>query len=47
VPEIASSHAMRGLPIAELDRFLEMRAGVSHSVLPDLWQQWLCDHRPG
>jgi Uma2 family endonuclease len=46
-PEIANSIGIPGLPIAELDRFLEMRTEVSHSVLPDLWQQWLRKHRPG
>jgi Uma2 family endonuclease len=45
-PEIANSIGIPGLPIAELDRFLEMRTEVSHSVLPDLWQQWLRTHRP-
>jgi Uma2 family endonuclease len=45
-PEILLSIGIRGLPVAELDRFLAMRSEVSHSVLPDLWQQWLRTHRP-
>jgi Uma2 family endonuclease len=38
-PEITNSIGIAGLPIHELDRFLEMRTQVSHSVLPDLWQR--------
>lgn len=45
-PELTNSIGIAGLPIAQLDCFLEMRTEVSHSVLPDLWQQSLREHRP-
>lgn len=44
-PEIVNSIRLPGLAIGEFDRFLEMRAKVSHSLLPDLWQNWLREHR--
>jgi Uma2 family endonuclease len=45
-PEIDRSAHLRGLPIAQLDRFLERRRDVSHALLQDEWQQWLRDNPP-
>jgi Uma2 family endonuclease len=42
--EIFMSEQLRGLPIAELDRFLELR-DVGRSEITRLWQAWLRDHR--
>jgi Uma2 family endonuclease len=43
--EILMSEQLRGLPIGELDRFLEMRNAVGQSEIARLWQAWLRDYR--
>jgi Uma2 family endonuclease len=44
--EIAESEQLSGLPIAELDRFLELRTKRGQSEIARLWQDWLRVHRP-
>jgi Uma2 family endonuclease len=44
--ELAVSGQFSGLPIAELDRLLEMRNSAGQSEIGRLWQAWLRDHRP-
>jgi len=40
-PELEQSARLGGIRLTELDRFLELRATVSHSVLLDEWQNSL------
>jgi hypothetical protein len=41
---MATSTQLAALPIAERDRFLEMRGTFTRSALIALWQSWLRDN---
>jgi Uma2 family endonuclease len=45
-PELERSARLGGVALAGLDRFLELRATMSHSVLLDQWRKWLQDNPP-
>jgi Uma2 family endonuclease len=45
-PEVHFSSMLAGLPLAELDRFLELRRDHDGAALAKMWHDWLCDNRP-
>jgi Uma2 family endonuclease len=44
--EVVVSGQLCGVPLAEIDRFLEMRNALGQSEIVRLWQSWLREHRP-
>lgn len=45
-PEVPFSSIIPRLPLAELDRFLEMRRDYTGAALAEMWHQWLCENHP-